>query len=329
MLRVGRSSVAAKYGMRPTVMEGTVPAKVPKRKVKDKRLDDFEDLADFVNLGDKPGDWANFRQSHSDFFPADITDWIYINAEVWWNLSNLPATRPDNYQEIIHKGLPGPGATITIDEWAKLVRNCRTKMPRLRPPLLFYRNLLRRVWRRKDPYGKALKELLGIDEAWAPVLEDGEEKKEDPLVYEEKGRLIAIPGHIDYGELFKWKVPEGPKQHSIGSLTWIDKKTETSSGLPLGTPVVSTNRGTINWEFGCQFQTAIYHLMQERWRAKICSWSGCRKYFVADKGARKYCSEKCCWERKLEQARDYQRRSRKARKQNSKAPQTRARRQKS
>jgi hypothetical protein len=139
----------------------------------------------------------------------------------------------------------------------------------------------------------------------------------------------SLPKAHDYGELFRWKVPEGPKQHTIGPLTWIDKETETSSGLPLGTPVVNGNRGTITWEFGCQFQRAIYYLMQERWRAKICSWSQCRKYFVADKVVRKYCSEECYRKRKQEHALDYYYRVAKARRQESKAPQTRARRKKS
>ena len=302
-------------------MKGTVPAKVSKRKAREDRLLKFQDLADFANLGDKPSDWGRCQKC-ADFFPADMTKWIYINAKEWWELSNLPDKRPDNYHEILRSG-----ATISIKGWANIARDCRREMLSLRPPLLFFRNLLRRVWKREDPYGSSLKVLLGFDEAWAPVLEDGEEEKEDALVFEEEGRLTEIPGHIDYGELFMWKAPERPKQHTIGLFTWIDKQTETSCGLPIGTPVVDGNTGTINWEFGCQFQSAIYYLMQERWRAKVCPQ--CRKYFVADKAAQKYCSTKCCGERKQKVSLDYYNRIGKDRRQESKATQTRAPRRKS
>jgi len=284
------------------VVKGTVPAKVSKRKARDERLLDFDALADFANLGNAPEDWKRFRQKRGDFFPPEMTEWIYINAEVWWNLSNLPDKRPDNYREIVSKWQSDSHATITIEEWANLVRDCRRETPRLRPPLLFFRNVLRRVWRRGDPYGNCLKVLLGFDEACAPVLEDGEEKREDPVVFEEKGQLITFPGHIDDGSLFMWKAPEMPKQHRIASVTWVDKQTATCCGLPIGTPVVDGDTGNIGWEFGCQFQTAVYYLIQERWRAKICPW--CSKYFVADKGVRKYCSVGCPEVRKRKQAHD-------------------------
>jgi len=100
-------------------MKSTVLARVSKRKAKEERLLDFEALARFANLGDKPDDWANFRRMWPEFFPADMTKWIYINAGKWWEVSHLPDPE-------------------------KTMRN-------VRPHLLFYRNLLRRVWRRKDP----------------------------------------------------------------------------------------------------------------------------------------------------------------------------------
>ncbi len=211
-------------------MKATVPAKVSKRKAREERLLNYDALADFANLGNEPDDWARFHRKCPLFFPANITEWIYINAEVWRKLSNLPDQRPDNFQEIFDGW---PDATITIGDWANFARDSRRQMRLLRPPLLFFRNLLRRVWKREDPYGSSLKVLLGFDEAWAPVLEDGEEEKEDALVFEEEGRLIEIPGHIDDGALFMWKAPERPKQHTIGPFTWIDKQTETSCGLPI------------------------------------------------------------------------------------------------
>jgi hypothetical protein len=182
------------------------------------------------------------------------------------------------------------------------------------PPLLSYREFLRWVWRGKGPADNCYKILLGFEAPW-PYPEEGAGVRwdESKALFEWKGYRTRNPDLTT----------------TIGPFTDKGKETETFWGLPTGTTIVDGKTRTIKFEIGCQFQRAIYHLMQERWRAKICSWSECRKYFAADKGARKYCSEECYWERKLQQARDYQRRIRKAGKQNSKAPQTRAHRKKS
>ena len=295
-------------------MKSTVPAKVSKWKVKDKRLDDFDDLADFANLGDKPGDWDYFLLTHPDFFPADMTKWIYINAKDWWTLSNLPDIRPADYRWILRRFPNVPEAAITVKNWAKFARECRWEMSAEIPPLLSYREFLRWVWRGKGPADNCYKILLGFEAPW-PFPEEGAGVRwdESKALFEWKGYRTRNPDLTT----------------TIGPFTDKGKETETFWGLPTGTTIVDGKTRTIKFEIGCQFQRAIYHLMQERWRAKICSWSECRKYFAADKGARKYCSEECYWERKLQQARDYQRRIRKAGKQNSKAPQTRAHRKKS
>lgn len=330
-------------------MKRSIPVKVSKRKAREERIPEFAALVHFANLGDlpdarhksesstkaekgddepdEPMDWAKFRHWYPKFFPANITARIYVNAKVWWELSNLPDTRPDKYPKILLKYrfiIPDK-----VKAWTRFAGKCRREMRLLRPYLLYYRNLLRRVWRRKDPYRHAaFNELLGIA-VGAPVLENGEEQKEEALVYEEGGHLIEIPGHVDWGALFNWKGPEWPKQHTLGGVTWIDKQTETSSGLPIGTLVVDDKKDTIEFEFGSKFQEDIYHLMQEPWRPKVCPW--CRKYFIADKRAQKYCSPQCCGKRKAGHSLDYYRRIAKSRprKQNSKAPQTRAHRKKS
>ena len=314
-------------------MKATVPAKVSKRKAREERLLDFDALADFANLGDQPDDWARFSRKWPRFFPPDIAEWIYINAEEWWNLSNLPDERPDNYRWILRRWLAGSHATITFEEWATLARDSRREMRSLRPPLLFYRNLLRRVWRREDPDGSCLKVLLGFDEAWAPVLEEGEGEKEDDLVFEEEGRLVKIEGHVETGGLFIWKghPPEKPEPTTIRTdrftFTWKVKETETIGGLPIGTPLVDGNTGTIGWKCGCPFQRALYYLMQERWRAMLCRQ--CNKYFVADKAARGYCSTNCYEERRRTRVLDYYYRVGKTKRQKPKGTQTRAHRKKS
>ncbi len=309
--------------------KSTVPVKVSKRKPRDDRLLDFDALADFANLGDKPDDWAKFSVKWPRFFPANITEWIYINAEEWRNLSNLPDTRPDNYRWMLRRWPTVHKAAITFENWAKFARDWRRRMRSRRPPLLFYRNLLRRVWRREDPGHSCLKELLGFDSLGAPILEEGEVEKENALVFEEKRRLIEIEGPIYYGELFMWKGRplEKPQPTTIDNVTCRGKETETFGGLPIGTPVVDGNTGTIKWEFGCQFHSAIYYLMQERWRAKACPQ--CSKYFVADKVARRYCSTNCYEERRRTQVLDYYYRIGKTKRRKSKAKQTGAHRKKS
>ena len=277
-------------------MKATVPAKVSKRKARDERLNDFEALARFANLGDKPDDWANFRRMCQEFFPAGMEKWIYINAEKWWELSHLP--------------------------------DPEKKRRNLRPPLLYYRNLLRRVWRREDPNGSSLSVLLGFDAAWAAVLEEAEIEKEEPLrIKEEDGTIFEVEAPVDYGRLLMWKAPKMPEVHTEDGIRWMDEQTTTSCGLPLGTPMVDGKTSTIVWKFGCQFQTAIYYLMQERWRARVCPW--CSKYFVADKATRKYCSVECPEVRKRKQARGYYHRVGKAKRRESKAKRTGAQRTKS
>jgi hypothetical protein len=331
LAKLSTGSADAEDNPREGTVKATVPAKVSKRKARDDRLNDFEALARFANLGDKPDDWANFRRiclgMCPKFFPADMTEWIYINAEEWWNLSNLPDTRPGDYQSLLRRWPTVNKAAITFKNWPNFARNWRRRMRNVRPPLLFYRNLLRRVWRRKDPYGNSLSVLLGFDAAMAPILEEGEIEKEDPSIIEVGGTIIELEAPVDYGQLFMWKAPETEMPQvdtDNGIITW--KQRETNCGLPIGTPTVDVDTSTIVWKFDCQFQSGIYYLMQERWRARVCPQ--CRKYFVADKVARRYCSTDCYEERKRKESLDRYHRIEKERRQ-SRATQTRFRKRKS
>jgi hypothetical protein len=163
-----------------------------------------------------------------------------------------------------------------------------------------------------------------LDAASAPILEEDEVEEEEPLqIKDDDGTIYEVPGHIENGSLLMWKAPETdiPQVHTDGKLTTWTRR-ETNYGLPIGTPVVDGKTGTINWEFRCQFQRAIYDLMQERWRARKCRWGPCSKYFVADKTARKYCSPECYEAKRIKQANDYYCRDGKAKRQASKAKQT-------
>jgi hypothetical protein len=271
-------------------MPETVPVKTPKRKARDERLPLFDRLADFANLGDEPQDWARFRlncreslPSECGFFPPEIEKWIYDNAIVWRNLSKLPSKLPPNYQELLDERIKA--WTPTDEEWALIKNDVTTS----RSPLLFYRDLLRSVWEGKDPSGNCLGVLLGFEDACAAIFEPPGEPVDMAMLCDE----VA-------GWLFNWKAPEGPREQTVAGARYLDKRTVTSYYLPLGRPWVDGKSSTIKWEFGCQFQIQLYHLMQEPKRRGICA--ECHKYFVKDKAIRKYCSENCYQEKKRKES---------------------------
>jgi len=269
-------------------VQTTVPVRVSKRKATKEWLWELQALADFANLGDSFDDLQLFRKNKRRFFPDDLTKWIYRNAEFWMTFSNLPEKRPDNYREIFRRVLPAADSPMTTQAWADMARELRGELRSCRPPLLWYRALLRAVWRREDPDGSCLRHLLGFDADRIPF--PGEEDTElEPL------------------SLFMWKEhPEKkPEPITINGITHHirQKETETIAGLPYGTPVVDGNTGIITWSFGCPLQRAVYELMQDRWRAMVCP--NCGKYFVADKTAQRYCSPECYREKKGMKALDY------------------------
>jgi hypothetical protein len=153
-------------------------------------------------------------------------------------------------------------------EWLKEIDHPVAR--KLLPPLLWYRNRLRSVWARSDQHGYNLAILLG---------------------FEQEAKRIAAehPGEVAYDPLARPLLIPGQKPLK-----------EESEGLPQGRPVINGVTGQIHWEFGCALQRAVYELMQERWRAKICPV--CGRYFVAMKTAQKHCSVRCADEAKRERA---------------------------
>ena len=73
--------------------------------------------------------------------------------------------------------------------------------------------------------------------------------------------------------------------------------------LPCGKQEFDRKTNRITWCFGYEFQHAVYDLMQQSWRAMVCT--ECGRYFVAAKRAQKYCSPTCCGERKRKQVLAY------------------------
>lgn len=255
--------------------EGPIPVKVSNRKAKDKRLIWFEALAAFANMGEGLQDWDNFRRICSKFFPGYLTDWIYRTANDWWQIAHLSETPPDDWQEFHSKWpeiLPE-----RIEEWAVSVRSLRQFFDNANalPPLLFYRNLLRRVWTNDDADGNCLRFLLGFE-------------------------MEALGGGLFGMTLWKSDLPPKPPARPGWNIKWLgaDDDEPWISDFPRGRPVIDGSTGAITWSFGCTFQNTLYDLMQDRWRAMICPQ--CHKYFIADKTAQKFCSTKCTGENKRE-----------------------------
>lgn len=207
-------------------------------------------LESFANLGEIPEDWKRFRLKWPIFFPNQLTEWFYTYAE----------------------------------QWAELVRRIPEFKEDQKPPLLFYRDCLRKVWNGNDDQGVFLKVLLGFEL---------EVKKRKELNLD---RL--------YSPAVCW---EKDGQRSITSLMpgqSLDPDKQTSiAGLPPGKPVVNGVTGAITWEFGCTLQQSVYELMQQRWRAMVCP--ECRRFLLADKTRQVYCSSVCFGEMKRKRALDY------------------------
>ena len=144
-------------------MQTTISLRVSKRKATKEWFWELQGLAEFANLGDSFDDLQQFRGDRRRFFPDDLTKWIYRNAELWMTLSNLPDRQPDNYRETLRGIHPAVDSPMTPEAWAGMAGELRDKLRFCRPPLLWYRALLRAVWRREDPDGSCLRHLLGFD----------------------------------------------------------------------------------------------------------------------------------------------------------------------
>jgi hypothetical protein len=223
--------------------------KLTNRKAKFDREIGLSALESFANLGDTPDRWKRFRLKWPEFFPTHLTEWLYRFAESWANESR-------DFKEI------------------------------LKPPLIFYRDCVRRVWSGEDRKALFLKFLLGFERDVRRDIEFPSTSLYMP------GRMCEVPGRrkLKSGSF----IPGQPADE--------DKQT-TMAGLPPGKPIVSGTTGAITWEFGCALQQSVYELMQQRWRAMVCP--ECRKFFLADKTRQVYCSSACFGDMKRKRSLEY------------------------
>lgn len=162
----------------------------------------------------------------------------------------------------------------SAEDWHKSLAEY-PQFRRALPPLLWYRNRLRAVWARNDTHGYGLAILYGFErEAKRIAAEHPSE-----VAWELMARPLMVPGQS------------------------LIPTEQGSEGLPQGKPVINGVTGEIHWEFGCTIQQAVYELMQERWRARICPM--CGKLFIAMKTAQKLCSVRCSGDAKRERALTY------------------------
>jgi hypothetical protein len=248
-------------------MQATVSTKTSNRQARqtrDERLMKFEALADFANLGDEPADWVAFRTKWPYFFPTTpsgidqagfrtLSEWLYASAE----------------------------------EWASYPADAKAKV---QPPLLWYRDRLRAVWTKNDPYGANLAILLGFEGRpdWLMhiIMKNAAARGET--------QIPAVIRRITEKEAQLQLVAIPPVVHPLiipGQPTDFEKQ-RTFAGLPEGHPTVNPVNGSIGWEFGCLIQQLVSELVgQDYWRAMVCP--ECSRYFIAGKTAQRYCSSSC------------------------------------
>jgi hypothetical protein len=86
-----------------------------------------------------------------------------------------------------------------------------------------------------------------------------------------------------------------------------DASIQGHGGLGLSRARANWQTGDITFDFRHQFQAALFALMRESWRAKVCP--ECSRYFIASKTAQSYCSSVCYGSMKRKRSLDYWRRT--------------------
>jgi len=139
---------------------------------------------------------------------------------------------------------------------------------------------LRSVWRGWDSEGTRLAVLLGIKAvsyAGPPGGDFAAEVTEHMAIFSDLVRL--------------WETPT-EKDISLGANTLFPARI---------TP--DWQEGKFRYEPTIDFQNAVYALMNESWRARLCA--NCPKYMIAAKPGNIYCSTKCTGDARRKRDLDY------------------------
>jgi hypothetical protein len=181
----------------------------------------------------------------------------------------------------------------------------------------WYREQLRKVWAGQDPAGIRLMILLGLKKTphwrnWRIFLRDEiaasevppEEIILDPTFDADARSWTEIVQRLRQAE------PQSFDEDGYIGADYTDEIEFESFGLPEAKLMADWQRSAIRCEFETDFQDAIYCLMKDSWRAKVCP--NCRKYFVAGKNAQVYCTTECYGQVKNKRSLDYYRKEGKA-----------------
>jgi hypothetical protein len=156
------------------------------------------------------------------------------------------------------------------------------------PPLIWYRDQLRKVWKGLDPQGVRLSILLGfIDPYYEP---DGNHVYH-PLA--ERDASYGADG-LEYVAI----VNTARVYHQMAAME------ELGNGfLALSPPLMDWTTGSNAFHCDSEFQRALFALMRDSWKARNCAC--CKRYFIADKPAQMYCSTRCFGDSKRDRDRSY------------------------
>lgn len=156
---------------------------------------------------------------------------------------------------------------------------------------IWHQKQLQNVWSGRDPAGVRALILLGIEKPYyLPYTESAipDQIKRDPTMAVDLAALVAVLSEVERKDLNRF---------AFGHI-----------GLPAAQFSCDWQHGEITYQFETQFQEALYLLMRESWRAKVCP--SCGKYFIADKPAQRHCSSACYGDMKRKRAMEWQRNAR-------------------
>lgn len=208
---------------------------------------------------------------------ADDKEVLFAALEAFINLGESPVDLQwfgSNWPEFLPADLYEPTA-LDLSE------------ANLSGPLVgWYKQQLRKVWERRDPAGVRLGMLLRFHNPDMNPMSDDLQRLAalDPTFDEDVRAWVAVFDEV-YGPL----IEEDPMGEFFGPKQPINY-------------VLDWRAGRVGFDFPSDFQHAVHTLLRESWRARICEV--CRKYFIASKPARMYCSTACFGENRRKGWRD-------------------------
>ncbi len=148
------------------------------------------------------------------------------------------------------------------------------------------RDALRAVWSNRDPGGRQLEVILGLQPCTAHL-----RARMDSLYHRGESLFREVGAIRDgVGPLFPMR-PEwfyAQRREITESLKDIETQLR---GISQAVHLPVWERGEFYYRPSNQFQVAVYSLWKQSWRAKKCLV--CGKFFVAEKPTYKGCSARC------------------------------------